>query len=128
MAGMKYRKLRIAWSAACAVLCLMLFGLWLGSYFVDHIFDVSAFGQGAWILSRNGNLDFSTYVWAWTPPRFFQRNYLESFDVPYWMPTIAATTFAMLPWISWPNRFSLRTLLIATTLVAVLLGIIIGTG
>jgi hypothetical protein len=32
---------------------------------------------------------------------------------------------ALLPWIDWPHRFSLRTLLIATTLVAVVLGTIV---
>jgi hypothetical protein len=32
------------------------------------------------------------------------------------------------PWIHWSRRFSLRTLLIATTLVAVLLGVIVAAG
>jgi hypothetical protein len=41
---------------------------------------------------------------------------------PDWL---LATLFALLgfvPWLSWPKRFSLRTLLIATTLLAVALG------
>ncbi|MCI0334640.1 MAG: hypothetical protein L0228_15595 [Planctomycetes bacterium] len=38
------------------------------------------------------------------------------------IPLIVA--FAAAPWIRWSKRFSLRTLLIATTLIAVLLGIV----
>jgi hypothetical protein len=34
-------------------------------------------------------------------------------------------TVVALPWISWPNRFTLRTLLIATTLVAMVLGLVV---
>ena len=35
---------------------------------------------------------------------------------------VASVIAAVLPWIRWPKRFTLRTLLIATTLVALLLG------
>jgi hypothetical protein len=36
-------------------------------------------------------------------------------------------TLALVPWIRWPKRFSLRTLLITTTLVAVGLGIVVAS-
>jgi hypothetical protein len=39
--------------------------------------------------------------------------------LPHWFLAVAAGTLAALPWIRW--RFSLRTLLIATTLIAVVL-------
>jgi hypothetical protein len=42
---------------------------------------------------------------------------------PYWFSILLVTTLAALPWLRW--RFSLRTLLIATTLVAVVLGLIV---
>jgi hypothetical protein len=45
---------------------------------------------------------------------------------PFWLPVFLLTSAAVAPWIrhlSW--RFSLRTLLIATTLVAVMLGLIV---
>jgi hypothetical protein len=46
--------------------------------------------------------------------------------VPHWFLVLLATTFATLPWIRYFEwRFSLRTLLIATTLVAVVLGLIV---
>ena len=43
--------------------------------------------------------------------------------VPYWWLVWPTSLLVMLPWIHW--RFSLRTLLIATTLVAVVLGLIV---
>jgi hypothetical protein len=43
--------------------------------------------------------------------------------VPYWFPIMLFATCAATPWMRWSKRFSLRTLLIATTLVAVVLGL-----
>jgi hypothetical protein len=43
--------------------------------------------------------------------------------LPYWFLTILSGTLAALPWIR--SRFSLRTLLIATTLIAVVLGVVV---
>ena len=50
---------------------------------------------------------------------------LDAFDiiVPYWFPVSALAAVAAVPWLPW--RFSVRTLLIATTLVAVVLGLIV---
>jgi hypothetical protein len=47
------------------------------------------------------------------------------FTVPCWLLVLASMALAACPWIHWSNRFSLRTLLIAMTLVAVALGILI---
>ena len=45
---------------------------------------------------------------------------------PYWLAVLLVGMSASLPWLSLlPKRFSLRTLLIATTLVAVVLGLIV---
>jgi hypothetical protein len=41
---------------------------------------------------------------------------------PFWFLVLASAGAMATPWIRWSNRFSLRTLLIATTLVAVVLG------
>jgi hypothetical protein len=43
--------------------------------------------------------------------------------VPIWCVVISAATLAAVPWL--PNRFSLRTLLIATSLVALVLGLVV---
>jgi len=44
--------------------------------------------------------------------------------MPFWVPVLVTAALATVPWFHWSKRFSLRTLLIATTLVAVVLGII----
>jgi hypothetical protein len=43
--------------------------------------------------------------------------------VPYWIPVLLTATLAALPWLRW--RFSLKALMIGTTLVAVLMGLIV---
>jgi hypothetical protein len=45
--------------------------------------------------------------------------------VPGWFPVLVAISLTGLPWITLSRRFSLRTLLIATAVVAVVLGLII---
>jgi hypothetical protein len=45
--------------------------------------------------------------------------------MPYFALVVIFAFVAAAPWIHWSKRFSLRTLLIATTLVAVVLGIIV---
>lgn len=42
--------------------------------------------------------------------------------VPIWYLTVVSCALAALPWIRWPRNFSLRTLLIATALIAAILG------
>ena len=46
-------------------------------------------------------------------------------SMPYWFLAALATSLSIFPWTNWSRRFSLRTLLIATTLVAVGLGLIV---
>ena len=45
--------------------------------------------------------------------------------IPYWFPVLISAALAAVPWIRWSKRFTLRTLLIATTLVALVLGLIV---
>jgi hypothetical protein len=45
--------------------------------------------------------------------------------VPTWLPTLIFAAFAAAAWLTQLKRFSLRTLLIATTLVGVALGLIV---
>ena len=47
------------------------------------------------------------------------------FAVRYWLPVLITAILVCVPWIDRATRFSLRTLLIATTLVAVILGAIV---
>jgi len=41
--------------------------------------------------------------------------------IPIWLPILLLASLAVVPWMRW--QFSLRTLLVATTLVAVVLGL-----
>jgi len=44
---------------------------------------------------------------------------------PHWFSAAVFGILGTLPWLPWSPQFSLRTLLIATTLVAVVLGLIV---
>ena len=44
-------------------------------------------------------------------------------EIPYWFLTLFSAALAAAPWLRW--RFSLRTLLLAITLIAVVLGLIV---
>jgi hypothetical protein len=48
---------------------------------------------------------------------------LVRIDVPFWFVMLACVVSATAPWVNWSKTFSLRTLLIATTLVAGVLGL-----
>ena len=63
------------------------------------------------------NLDRIGVGWSIQPNGF-------SVLLPHWVYAILPAMLAVIPWV-WPKRFSLRTLLIATTLVAVVLGLIV---
>jgi hypothetical protein len=148
IAGMKHRKLRIAWSVFCGLPAIVLISWWVRSYWwVDQVFlpvtkstnlvvssIPNAFGFGfvekssaatqTWITNQTAEWiaigephdrsDFLTYL------QFFN----AGVAMPYWLGLLLSAAFAAGPWIGilkW--RFSLRTLLIATTLVAVGLGL-----
>ena len=53
-------------------------------------------------------------------------NRCDSLSIPHWFAVALAATFAATPWLRW--RFSLRTLLIAITLVALVLGLVVWLG
>ena len=150
IAQMKYRKLRIAWSAVCGILCLLLEVYWERSYRESEtVFGVIG-GQRIQLSSNCGRIQlFMNPKSMFTvPPKW---KYMRSVLVPLpegfeWIvarrlnapmqgielrgPHLLAVAFAgllltapWLPWWSW--QFSLRTLLIATTLVAVALGVVV---
>jgi hypothetical protein len=165
---MKYRKLRIAFTVACGILCLMQTILWARSYWRSDFFDChfwtnapvktdwSTYYPSGCVLaiSRLGAFNISIYsvkirsrkaAQLVTFPNdeesasMMRDNYgFELGEVrlprvhvaakfagltiisPYWAPLILAASLAATPWLRW--RFSLRTLLVAVTVVAVLLG------
>jgi hypothetical protein len=131
---MKFRKLRIAWSVGCGILCLLLIILWVRSYshsdeltgtFGNHLGFVIQSEQGQmrygkpWDEKPSWNFDSSPLGDDY-PPSFPP---MGGFDWPLWLAVLLTGTLIVIPWLRW--RFTLRTLLIATTLVAVVLGLIV---
>jgi hypothetical protein len=145
---MRFRKLRIAWSMAWGIACVLVVILWVRTQYAIDSFCGPLPGS-AWfgVMSRHGGVGLlisQKGIQHWhietrpiedvplpyqTALGFVQ--YLASpgtfrIRVPYWSLFLLSTILAAAPWIRqlrW--RFSLRTLLIATTLVAVGLGLIV---
>jgi hypothetical protein len=145
---MRYRKLRIAWSVAWGIACLLLIVLWVRSYWwIDEAAGPTPDGHALLLSSSNGALEFGrqpntqkdwpgwTFVhtsakfipWQWqrSGSRFqWQSSAIGIYGrVPWWFPVVCGAVFSLLPWVG-KARFTLRTLLIATTLVAVVLRLI----
>jgi hypothetical protein len=138
---MRYRKLRIAFSAVCGVVCLLLIVLWLRSYYrLDRLWHVDKNLCLTMIGSTTGTVEFhhaSQSRLAIAPQAWWHSSDPAPKDVsdfwasadkngfyfrfPIWLPTVIFATLAPLPWI---RRFSLGTMLIATTVIAVVLGVL----
>jgi hypothetical protein len=148
---MKHRKLRIGWSVAWGVVAVLLVALWVRSYwnyyaiaYIDTSFgDVGTFfyqGSAGLELNRVSTpppfaqwWDFKSIPFSADLPvepgnRIVDGMQLRSYSVthstgvvfPIPLAALVAVALAALPRL---YRFSLRTLLIATTLVAVGLGL-----
>jgi hypothetical protein len=145
-----FHYLRIAVTAFSVTACVLLVALWVRSYWWlttyanDYISFTTADGvfQLTWLndpsLYDNGWTNISMEEFnrmaygSATRPVSSASKLLPNFGlgplwlvIPIWFLVIVAGAFAIFPWIHWSKRFSLRTLLIATTLVAMGLGTII---
>ena len=146
---MRFRKLRIAWSVGCGIASLPLILLWVRSYnrfgttdrfVVASNVEMAAeiyHGQMALIFSNSPHLQGSFANWLIDYPAqngnklpgiegFALKRTPKVGDVcmfPFWFPVTLAVVAGAVPWLRW--RFGLRTLLIATTLLAVVLGILV---
>jgi hypothetical protein len=146
------RYLRIAFSAVCGIICLLLIVLWVRSYWwMEKVLWVYQSPKAIRIFWGAGQVQVETAsdnpieitssalgTFDWREPTFSSvappdatskslDHMLHKLDtgkaVPICFPVLATATLAALPWLRW--RFSLRTLLIAMTLVAVVLGLIV---
>lgn len=164
---MKYRKLRIAWSVCWGVVCVLLFCLWVRSFwwvelYVGQVSSQRFIGIGILPGAFGGTIDsapnsFSMPTDEWLkntertlsriaankerilkkyphanrapplPSRFWGIFFigLGGVWVPFWFLGILTATLAALPWLRF--QFSVRTLLLATTAVAVVFGLIVYT-
>ena len=142
---MRFRKLRITWTVFCGIACVLLIALWVRSYWwADNALNV----LGHDLISIHGNVviddtirfefadDRIIWLGGGTNDRFWfvpislahaaHARQGSGIAVPYWFLVFPLAVLTSAPWLSqirW--RFSLRTLLIATTLVAVVLGLIV---
>ena len=111
---MRYRKLRITWTAICAIACLLLLVLWVRSYW-DY-FVISLPGTDRWLGSANGSINLN--YWGGVSDSVLR----TQLAIPYWLSVLLFATLTAIPWI---RRFNLRTLLLAITAVAVVLGLVV---
>jgi hypothetical protein len=134
---------RITVTALGLTTCVLLIALWKRSYsWLDSLLVRLSPTRVAMAGSINGGLllhfpvnDFSAN-WkqrsrpltgpgiSRSPFRFGSefRSIDGGVQIPHWSVVLSAGLIAIIPWLPW--SFSLRTLLVATTLVAVVLGIV----
>jgi len=143
------RYLRIAFSAVCGFICLLLIALWVRSLSTsDFIIGVAPDSPTSQFVleSRYGHLGISrvpegllpslSMNWSYSgnpnPPgerrpfpwrtRYARMGFADAFVTPAWTVVLLLAAIASAPWFRW--RFILRTLLIAMTLIAMGVGIL----
>ena len=149
---MRFRKLRIAWSVFWGLACVLLIVLWVRSFWrMDWVQLRYSDTHYLQLLSHTSRIaithgtvrddmeglqrlesaspavqEFPHYLGSnWWG---FQRDPIGQYDLavfPFWFVTLLAATLCVASWPPWAWHFSLRTLLIATTLVAVVVGLIV---
>jgi hypothetical protein len=149
---MRYRKLRIAISATCGIAFMLLIVLWVRSYWWADSVAISGSGfvtsmrgtvyvLGKFSIDNSPSLTFDfrsspgnliSVSWFRIDPRPPSDNYLVRYSVmpfgnyipiPHWCLAVLAAGSSIVPWLRW--RFSLRALLIATALIAAVLGVVV---
>jgi hypothetical protein len=151
LAGVMLKHLRIAVTALCLTACVLLVALWVRSYWRLDILEKQTgivAVQISSVIGRIGvaHLDPRTYVIGksylsvaagdaaeWRKGgdsgfAYYDDVSMAALVVPHWLPALLSAALGVIPWISRSWRFSLRTLLIAMTLAAVGLGIIVVSG
>jgi hypothetical protein len=132
----KLRKLRIAFSILCGIVCLLLIGLWVRSYYYYdlgtsrivvmrgnlYLAQMLAIGPSGTSTAKFRRTMLGTYA---VPAGDFIVEPLNAFAIPQWLLVLSVLLLAVAPWLPRSRRFSLRTLLIATTLVAFVLGMVV---
>jgi len=145
---MKYRKLRIAWSVAWGIVCLLMITLWVRShakysriaYPVTRNLTLAAVSlRGKVVIATSDRLNTRNLQVEVGPSELVnsdsygamfllavrRRPNSSGLRIRYWAMVAVTLVCVAAPWATTPWRHSLRTLLIATTLIAVLLGAIV---
>lgn len=152
---MRYRKLRITWSVCWAVISVLFVVAWVRSYSWEDAITAPGDGsrrlgsaegwmtirwtEPRWkemrrkpsfqltkwqVVSRPVEERDQRYARMRVQSRPAQLGFVDAGAVqfPYWLPLIVCIGMFVAPWI---QRFSLRTLLIATTAIALVLGLLV---
>ncbi len=141
---MKIRKLKIAVSAASILACVLVLALWVRSHWVCDTVTWNG-GRRVAVFSGHGYIRVSASnttlarapLLRWQPgitmmpdgigPWDFQASRQHIFlAFPHRFPVVVLILLAVAPWIHW--RYSLRAMLIAVTVVALALGLLLYFG
>jgi len=142
--------LRIAVTALSLTACVLLVALWVRSYrqydaVIQHGMRTMIYSSrpGGFVIEwcnfdttgENDAWAIESYAYEISPPDsqvcnipsvlFNTRRADVCIRVPFWLPLMLIASSMALTWKAWKWRFSLRTLLFTTTLVAVGLGLVI---
>jgi hypothetical protein len=142
---MKFRKLQIAWSVGCGIAGVLIILLWVRSYWWLDMVDVSNWYEIDSFYGQILIFNYDSSISMGAPWSYFSFENLpeggratdttlgfktavtpagKSILFPDWFPILLLAFLGFAPWSRhWNSRFSLRTLLIATTLVAMVLGL-----
>jgi hypothetical protein len=143
-ATLRNRRRRIGVSVFFGVVALAICGLWISSYQTNVVFQGEIPKRHAFsIQSRNGAVHIyllhATVKWVLGTSRpgvvmvsqwketgiftFTNNSALTTVSIPHWFLLLASISTGAVAWYPIRTRFSLRTMLIATTLAAVVLGL-----
>jgi hypothetical protein len=140
--------LRIAVTTLSLTACVLLIALWVRSYWRLDILEKRTGFVAVQISSVKGRIAAAhlgprTYVIGksylsvaagdaaeWRKGgvlgfAYYDDSFVTAFIAPHWLLALLSAALAIIPWISRSWRFSLRSLLIATTLIAVGLGVLV---
>ncbi len=140
---MRFRKLRIAWSVVCLVSLVLFVVSWIVMY-NDFLMVQMPVSRESVLSAESFRGRTAFVIWyktwpqevLWEPESPRDRGLL-GFDIltlsssqkaaviPNWFVAVCICFAAACPWFPFSKSFSIRTLLIATTLVAVVLGLIV---
>lgn len=140
---MKSRKLRIAWSVIFGVAAAAVFALWVRSYWRADTACYQGSAIMRMVVSQNGVIYAGDWYqnlssgwkfgsaaserienkWDQLAVAYFDERPRDvCIAFPHWLLLLPLAILAVAPWINW--HFSVRTLLMITTAVAALLGLV----
>ena len=129
------RWLRITWTALCVIAVVLLCVIWVRSYSSMQLWhltrqhaamvaDGTIMFDGAWMpTDRIAPYEPGEVIQTWDHGPHYIYDRVGGLDIDCWESIVAVVAIGIMPWLSW--RFSLRTLLIAIALIAVVLGLIV---